>query len=128
MFLIFQAVQLAYLVSSLTEDYLLTSSKSEKSKKWFSILNKTNSVLFFAIVFPITALTAMLFWFFYYFNSELIVPWRLLTILPTTAHVSIHLMIVLPLFTELLFANRQTVNYKTAAFVFNTTLFLYVLT
>lgn len=124
----FQVIQVVYLSLSLTEDYLLTSSKSGKTKKWFGTLNTLNSVVFFAIIFPMTAMTTMLFWFFYYFNSDLIVPMRLLTLLPTPGHVSIHLVIVLPLLTELVFANRQAVTCKTATSVFNITLFLYALT
>lgn len=113
---------------SITEDYILSRSKTENKESFIaSVLNWINSITFTALLFPFTSLTAILFWTLYYLNSELIVPSKLLYILPLSGHVSIHLVIVLPLFTELLFANRQTVNRRRAICVLNTALFLYVL-
>lgn len=86
-----------------------------------------NAYFFSSLVIPFSCLTTILFWSFYLINPHLLAPYSLLGKVPFLWQVATHLVIMVPVITESVFANRQISKYKASLLYFNLAFFVYVL-
>lgn len=116
-----------YIAICLTQEYFALHPKLRKKFWYLHELTKTNAYVFASLVFPFSLVTAMMFWTFYYFNSEFIAPLHILSIVPFRVQVGSHLMILVPLITETT-SRRKRYSYKLAFLGFNVGMMIYLIT
>lgn len=115
-------VQLVYLCCALYEDILiLSTSSTEKIQK----IKYFNAFLFSSMVIPFACLTTTLFWSFYITNIYLLAPYSILSKIPLPWQIATHLLIMVPVITETIFANRPISAYKSSFRYFNIAILTY---
>lgn len=77
------------------------------------------------MVIPFACLTTILFWSFYLINPNLLAPYSVLARVPLLWQIATHLLIMVPVSTETIFANRTISEYRSSLRYFNTAIIIY---